>query len=121
MLVTSLLTIHNQLKIYHWQTKGKGSYAQHQALGGAYDAFTESIDEFVEVFMGKYGRVQGPFQIELSNYEGKNVEAFVNKSVDYLINDLPKELDAKKDTDLLNIRDEMLGELNKLKYLLTLE
>jgi hypothetical protein len=25
------------------------------------------------------------------------------------------------DTDLLNIRDEMLGELNKLSYLLTLE
>jgi hypothetical protein len=30
------------------------------------------------------------------------------------------ELDPS-DTDLLNIRDEMLGELNKLSYLLTLE
>jgi hypothetical protein len=30
------------------------------------------------------------------------------------------ELDSS-DTDLLNIRDEMLGELNKLSYLLTLE
>jgi len=28
---------------------------------------------------------------------------------------------ASSDTDLLNIRDEMLAELNKLKYLLTLE
>jgi hypothetical protein len=27
----------------------------------------------------------------------------------------------ESDTDLLNIRDEMLAELNKLKYLLTLE
>jgi hypothetical protein len=26
----------------------------------------------------------------------------------------------ESDTDLLNLRDEMLGELNKLKYLLTL-
>ena len=121
MLVTTLLTIHNQLKIYHWQTKGKGSYAQHQALGGAYDAFTESIDEFVEVFMGKYGRVQGPFSIKLENYGEGNVEKFVDGAIDYLINDLPNELDVKKDTDLLNIRDEMLGSLNKLKYLLTLE
>jgi hypothetical protein len=30
------------------------------------------------------------------------------------------ELD-EVDTDLLNIRDEMLGEVNKLSYLLTLE
>jgi hypothetical protein len=30
------------------------------------------------------------------------------------------ELDSS-DTDLLNIRDEMLAEVNKLSYLLTLE
>jgi len=30
-------------------------------------------------------------------------------------------LDPQRDTDLLNIRDEILGEFNKLKYLLTLK
>jgi hypothetical protein len=30
------------------------------------------------------------------------------------------ELDSKYDTDLLNLKDEMLSEVNKLKYLLTL-
>jgi hypothetical protein len=30
-------------------------------------------------------------------------------------------LDSKVDTDLLNIRDEMLLSINKLKYLLTLK
>jgi hypothetical protein len=29
-------------------------------------------------------------------------------------------LDASKDSDLLNIRDEMLGHLNQFTYLLTL-
>jgi hypothetical protein len=29
-------------------------------------------------------------------------------------------LDSSKDSDLLNIRDEILGSLNQLKYLLTL-
>jgi hypothetical protein len=33
---------------------------------------------------------------------------------------MSEQLDPS-DTDLLNIRDEMLGELNKLSYLLTLE
>jgi hypothetical protein len=37
-----------------------------------------------------------------------------------LQNDLPEELE-KTDTDLLNIRDEMLGLLNKTKYLLLLK
>jgi hypothetical protein len=31
------------------------------------------------------------------------------------------QLDSSYDTDLLNIRDEMLSEINKLKYLLTLK
>ena len=39
----------------------------------------------------------------------------------YLINELPTMLDAKKDTDLLNIRDEILGSVNQTKYLLTLK
>jgi hypothetical protein len=39
----------------------------------------------------------------------------------YLINELPTMLDSAKDTDLLNIRDEILGSVNKTKYLLTLK
>ena len=53
-LISKLLTLHNQLKVYHWQTD---SYAQHQAFGGAYDAFTGYIDQFVEEFMGQYSRI----------------------------------------------------------------
>jgi DNA-binding ferritin-like protein len=110
MIVTNLLTLHNQLKIHHWQTK---SYAEHQALGSAYNEFSELIDEFVEVFMGKYGR------IERSNYKDISAADFVDKYIDYLINELPKSLE-ETDTDLFNIRDEMLAQLHKLKYLLTL-
>ena len=118
MIVTNLLTLHNQLKIHHWQTK---SYAEHQALGGAYDEFSGLIDEFIEVFMGKYGRIESKdgFNIELSNYKDIGAVDFVDKYIDYLVNELPKSLE-ETDTDMLNIRDEMLGQLNKLKYLLTL-
>jgi hypothetical protein len=118
MIVTNLLTLHNQLKIHHWQTK---SYAEHQALGGAYDEFSGLIDEFIEVFMGKYGRIESRdgFKIELENYKDISPTDFADKYVDYLVNELPKSLE-KSDTDLFNIRDEMLAQLNKLKYLLTL-
>ena len=118
MIVTNLLTLHNQLKIHHWQTK---SYAEHQALGTTYDEFTDLIDEFIETLMGKYGRVKSEsgFKIELSNYEDLSTVDFVDKYIDYLIKEVPKGLE-ETDTDLLNLRDEMLGQLNKLKYLLTL-
>ena len=118
MIVTNLLTLQNQVKIHHWQTK---SYAEHQALGGAYDALTEQIDEFIEVFMGKYGRIESRdgFKIELSNYNDLATVDFVDKYINYLVNELPKGLE-ESDTDLFNIRDEMLAQLNKLKYLLTL-
>jgi hypothetical protein len=118
MIVTNLLTLQNQLKIHHWQTK---SYAEHKALGRAYDEFSGLIDEFVEVFMGKYGRVESKngFNIELANYKDISATDFADKYIDYLVNELPKSLE-ESDTDLFNIRDEMLAQLNKLKYLLTL-
>jgi len=118
MIITNLLTLQNQLKIHHWQTK---SYAEHQALGGAYDEFSGLIDEFIEVFMGKYGRIESPggFKIKLANYKDISPTDFVDKYVEYLVNELPKSLE-ETDTDMLNIRDEMLSQLNKLKYLLTL-
>lgn len=117
--IKNLLTVLNQLKIYHWQTK---SYAQHQALGGAYDALNALIDQFIEVYMGKYGRIEakgGSTTVDLFNIEQMPVDNFVSNAVDYLVGiEIP---DKESDSDLMNIRDEMLAELNKLKYLLTLE
>ena len=45
---------------------------------------------------------------------------FVDSNINYLSNELPKGL-KPVDTNLLNVRDEMIGALQKLKYLLTLK
>jgi DNA-binding ferritin-like protein len=117
--VQVLLTTTHQLHVYHWQTD---SYAAHQAFGQAYDALDGLMDQFVEVFMGKYGKVASKegFNVNLSNITDKKPVEFIDTIIDFLTNELPKSL-KENDTDLLNIRDEMLAELNKLKYLLTLE
>jgi hypothetical protein len=117
--VQVLLTTTHQLHVYHWQTD---SYAAHQAFGQAYDALDGLMDQFVEVFMGKYGKVatKGGFNISLSNITDKKPGEFIDSVIDFLTNELPKSL-KDNDSDLLNIRDEMIAELNKLKYLLTLE
>jgi DNA-binding ferritin-like protein len=117
-LFAPFLRIQNQLRIYHWQTE---SFAQHKAFGKAYEELDGLIDQFVEVYMGKYGRSKAKiaYNIELQNI-GDEYLLVVDTYIDYLIS-LTSELDSVMDSDLLNIRDEMVGVLNRLKYLLTLK
>ena len=118
LMVNMLVGIEQQLRILHWQTK---SYAQHQALGGVFDSITELIDTFVETLMGKYGRPSTKGQkFEMFDFEDIDIEEWTGGVCDLLIS-FSDVLDDVQDTDLLNIRDEMLGEFNKLKYLLTLK
>ncbi len=118
MHISTFLTIQAQLRILHWQTK---SYAEHKALGKAYDALDGLIDQFVEVHSGKYGNTLAKtnFQFNAVNYKDANVMALIDSYIAYLTNELP-QVCKQGDTDLLNIRDEMLSVLNQTKYLLRL-
>jgi DNA-binding ferritin-like protein len=116
-----MLIMHNQFKVFHWQTQRKpGSFAQHEAFGKAYDDLTDFIDDFVEIYQVKNGVIlaNGAFNVTLYNL-GNDPEEFVDEFVDYLTNVVPQGLE-ETDTDLLNIRDEMLGILNQTKYRLHL-
>jgi DNA-binding ferritin-like protein len=107
------------MKINHWQTKG---YARHNAFGEFYNSLSDLIDTFVESAMGKYGRFtldEETKTIQLSNLSELDMKGMVSTVRDALVQ-MSEQLDSS-DTDLLNIRDEILGELNKLSYLLTLE
>ena len=118
-IVLFLVEKQNQLRILHWQTKG---YARHMAYGGIYEALDDLIDSFVEGYQGKYGRFELPNNatVSLLNVSNDKMNNFIDETVKALCGDMVKELD-KDDTNLLNIRDEMLQQFNKLKYLLTLE
>ena len=120
--ITNLLTMHNQFKVYHWQTQKKvGSYAQHIAFGTAYDELGDHIDDFIEIYQGKKGVIMGRdgFVVKLKNLSD-NPESFVDSFISYLTDNVPQALE-ESDTDLLNIRDEMLGILNQTKYRLHLK
>lgn len=115
-IASKLVEIHNQLRFFHWQTT---SYARHQAYGGAYDALDDLIDKFVEVLMGKYGRVPA-LPMKVYNRNEKDCLTFIDETIGFLLN-LSTMLSPTTDSDLINIRDEMVAEFNKLKYLLTLK
>jgi len=119
-LVSYFIQMREQYQVFHWQTT---SFAQHKAFDGIFDDLSGAIDHFMESYLGKYGRnvssVKGPFRITLQDLGSSDPVDFTNNCIEYLEDQIPSLLD-EEDTDLLNIRDELLGNLNKLKYLLTL-
>jgi hypothetical protein len=120
MHISFFLQLQSQVRVLHWQTK---SYEEHKALGKLYDALDPLVDKFVEVHAGKYGNTLGNpnFSFSVSNYKDSNSMGIVQMAIEFLTNELPKKLNPNTDTDLLNIRDEMVGALNRTKYLLRLE
>lgn len=108
----------NALKFFHWQTK---IYAKHIGLGDLFGDITDLVDEFTETAMGKYGRVDVEgLSYDFVNISDKNVITAIDDMIEKAIN-LTDVLDARKDTDLLNLRDELMGKCNRTKYLLTLK
>lgn len=116
-IVTELLTIRNQIKLYHWQTK---EFARHTATDALTAALDLNIDAFVESYMGRYGRPNVTGSIKLHNFSESAAKSFVTKQTKYLQNDLTRKI-GKADTDLLNLRDTILAELTKVSYLFTLQ
>jgi DNA-binding ferritin-like protein len=108
----------NNIKLYHWKTK---SYAQHKATDELYDKLNGNIDEFVEVLLGKDESRIKLLKKRVDLLDTTNAQDFktkIYKYRDYLI-EMNEIFDAKKDTDLLSIRDEMLSNINQFLYLLT--
>ena len=118
-LTLKLVQIQLQFKFLHWQTFGD---AKHKAYGKIYDSLGGMIDSFVEMMMGKYGRVEfePEFSIMFQDIKALSVQNFMDGITEFLV-EMTDHLDSRYDTDLLNLRDEMLGSINQLKYRLTLK
>ena len=117
--VNFFFEMREQIKLYHWQTH---SFAEHKATDDLLDSLDKVIDEYVEVYMGKYGRpkmVARNSTTHIKNMTKKNMIAFIKACISYLEGPLIKHLKSS-DTDLINLRDEMLSDLHKVQYLFTL-
>jgi hypothetical protein len=114
------LNLRNQIKLYHWQTK---VYARHISTDSVLEKLDKSIDEYVEVYAGKYGRSKMTGKnhiITLNNLTESGAVRLIRASVKYLQGPLTRSLNPA-DMDLINIRDEMIKDLNQLLYLFTLK
>lgn len=119
-LIGNYIVFLTKLKLYHWSTT---SYARHIASDNLYNNLNKLLDRFVEAYQGKYNRIN-------FNNHNFNINKTIVKddttiiiSINHLISNLEKELPkfiSVSDSDLLNLRDEMLNELRTSLYLFSL-
>lgn len=115
-LIITFFDFLNNLKLYHWATF---EYSRHVASGNLYDKISALMDQFVEVYQGRYGRPKVNTDLPVKTPTDKQAVTLLKNFVTFLSKDLPRHIDPKKDTELLNIRDEMLSETNQTLYLFT--
>jgi len=115
-----LLDIKNQIKIFHWQSK---SYSEHKTLDKLFNILTERNDRWVETFMGKYGRIVLPHDTNLKLINKKKNISVHNylQIVSHILLDIQIEhFHDNYNSDLSNIFDEIISDINRACYLLTL-
>lgn len=117
-MIQEFLLVLNQTRVLHWQTP---SHAEHKALGELYATLDDLVDDFIEKasgFAGSVERAAGTFDVSVINYENKEATlAFLDYVVKFLTVDLLEQVQPIQ-TDLLNVRDDMLGAVNQAKYLI---
>jgi hypothetical protein len=107
------LAVH--LKLYHWNTS---SYARHVASGTLFDGIILAMDNFIEVYQGRYGKVFTHVEMNIDASDDSQIIKILNEAKTFF-SGLTEELNPETDTDLLNIRDDVLSQINKTLYLFT--
>jgi hypothetical protein len=117
-LIQFFFNMNLNIRLYHWQTT---KYPRHVASGELYEKLNELTDKFIETFMGRYKRPEykDTFKISVKQYTDNTIIDLLKEYANYLRTNVEPIL-KEGDTDLLNIRDEMLGEINQTLYLFTL-
>lgn len=119
-VVHTFIEMLNTVKLYHWKTR---SYAEHKATDELYERLNEKIDRFVEVYLGKdEGRIK-TWERGLEAKQPNNKTEFKSRIYEYreFLKNLTLHFDGKKDSDLLSIRDDILGDINQFLYLMTFD
>ena len=118
-VIRFFLRLRNTMKLYHWLTL---SYPRHKASDQFIEDLDKSSDSFVEVYIGRYGREtksKKDMDLHLPLLNEKDVIVYLTEARDWLTTDLAKLL-KKEDTELFNIRDEVISAINQCLYLFAL-
>jgi hypothetical protein len=129
--ILCFLELLNTIKIYHWSTL---SYPSHKATDKLHTKLSELVDTFIEIYIGHCSRGRGKktdgvpvfrFKSEketcIEFCECKTLDTFCKVLDDNIVHLEGLTNKLKDYTDLVNIRDEMVGSLAHALYLLRLK
>jgi len=117
-----LMSIRDQVKVFHWQTE---SYSKHKSSDALVSALTNQMDLFIETIQGTRGirlKIPKSNNIVIDNQTNTSVLEVLETFKIWLTSSsgLLRYL-MKNETDLLTIRDEMLQTVNQTIYLFGLK
>lgn len=116
-IVCIFFDIQYKIKVNHLQTT---KFSRHKATDALYDHLLELTDKFIEVYLGHYNiklNFTGNNSINISNVNDTDISKYLTK---FKLMLLSLSSTLKDSTELLNIRDEMIAEINQTLYLFTL-
>ena len=119
-LVCNFLETLHMIKLFHWKTT---CHSVHKATCDLHAKLSENIDTFVETMMGKNGaRIKMNEANKFDICDCDTVEQLKSRIQEFkkILIDMPTKMDPTVNSDLLNIKDEMVGHINQFLYLLTL-
>ena len=119
-IIQFFITLRNAVKVYHWATL---SYPRHKATDQFVTNIDRLTDSFVEIYIGRYGRGDDigkkGLALTLPALDETQIVKYFKEARVWLSKNLREHL-SESDTDLMNIRDEIRGEINQTLYLFTL-
>lgn len=117
LILGNLLTVVNQLQVTHWNTH---KHTEHQYTDQALEEIAPKVDEFVEVFQGKFGKRLSPsgtlsivvkqdFEIGELVDKVKEVKSIMSRNAEF------------DNDELCDILDDISKSLSILKFHLSLD
>lgn len=114
-ITQTLLEILMYVKLQHWNTR---EYNEHIATDELYQSLNSKIDKFIEILLAKKN-----IKINIPSIYIDTKTNFVKKMRNYetfLLN-INSMLPSDKISDLITIRDDILGDINRAIYLFSFE
>jgi hypothetical protein len=121
-IMTFLFSLQISNKLYHLTTT---SFARHKAADAFDDVLLSHIDKFAEVFIGRYNVRPSFTSLTSMSTSSINLITYTDNTIISLYMDARRYLEKYetmfKDSELLNIRDELIADINKTLYLFNLQ
>lgn len=132
-VILAMFQIQATLRVSHFLSEKK---SDHETLDKFLKKFNKKMDKFIEVWMGKHEKFDLGKNKQVNVYQITKDElfAYLDLVIEFLTGDvvesnvyklskypLKNVMNNKKNVDLMSIRDDIVRNINRMKYRLRLE